>query len=69
MLMIQNHMYEMRIHPKQLCFTFMEQDKYMQNAVKDQLNSIYGIMKGGDNNACKEENNGSAEGSEKDTAK
>ena len=56
MLSEQDHMYEMYIHPKQdlSTFTLRAYKEYMQ--------------KGGDTNACKEENDGSTEGSEKDTA-
>lgn len=55
MLNTQNHIFEMCIHPKQGFNTVVEYKQYM--------------TKGGYNNACKEENNGSAEGSEKDTAR
>lgn len=50
----QNQMYEMCIHPKQGFDTLKQYIAYMR--------------KGGDNDACKEENNGSTEGSEKDDA-
>lgn len=56
MLIQQNHMHDMYIYPKQnpATLTAREYLEYMK--------------KGGDTNACKEENNGSTEGSEKDTA-